>query len=460
MHILMFSMTPLYAGQSMGGAQKQLKKVALYLGEHGHRVTILCTRRHDVTESFRWHENVTIEPVYRFKQPYPEPYATDVYNIAAAIQETGDYLRQADVFYSHDGGLIFPYVYQDIPAVISLRSVLFAETLQSGFLFQGDALILPSQHTADCWIHTAGRFFPALQERIQVIHNGLDWQTYRPVATDDLAERLAVDPEAHDLLLYPHRPEDAKGIRQAIQLMARLVHKYGHGQVRLLVPQWIDTGVSMAVRAYYDALRAEITTHGLQEHIIFHEWIGDADMPAYYSMGSLTLVMGNYVETFGNTPYESLACGTPALVARVAAYRDILRDEYVDLYDYGDVETAARIADGILREKRRTTPATRTWLHENFSQEAMVQAYADIILNAKKQTPLPYQHRAITPQTRFRLAPWCYVCERGVYHDFRGHYADDHTLLRLLAHDKLCMEETDADHLMHWYREGYLVPLY
>ena len=93
-------------------------------------------------DPFKWHENVEILPVLRFKQPYPEPYFTPLYHIANAIRTVGAAIAAADVHYSHDGGLIFPYVYQDKPTVISLRSILFAENLQSALLFQGDEWIL------------------------------------------------------------------------------------------------------------------------------------------------------------------------------------------------------------------------------------------------------------------------------------------------------------------------------
>ncbi|MGB1285484.1 MAG: glycosyltransferase family 4 protein, partial [Aggregatilineales bacterium] len=392
MHIVMFSMTPLYPDKSMGGAQKQLKKVALYLAQQGHDVKILCTRRHDVTEPFRWHENLQILPVYHFKQPYPEPYDTPVYNIAHAIQLTADYLATADVFYSHDGGLIFPYVYQDIPTVTSLRSILFAETLQSAFLFQGDALIVPSKYAADGWEQTVGRFFPEVKNRLHVIHNGLDFEHYRPADYSALADRLGVHPDEHDLILYPHRPDDAKGIRQTIQVAAKLVHKYHLTQIRVLVPQWIDTGVSAAVTEYYQQLRQEIADHDLTGHFIFHEWIDDNDMPAYYSMGRVILAIGRSIENAANTPSESIACGTLPVVANVGAYRDILGESPVPLVPYGDIDTvAARVAD-IIQHKETVSDTTLQWLHENFTQQRMVEAYAEIILNATKRTPMPYEH--------------------------------------------------------------------
>lgn len=456
MKIVMFSMTPLFEHQSMGGAQKQLKKVALHLAEMGHAVTILCTRRPDARHRFTWHPNLEVVPIYRFKQPFPEPYATPVYNIAAAIQDTGDYLAQADVFYSHDGGLIFPYVYQDTPTVVSLRSVVFSETLQSGFLFQGDALIVPSEHARNVWQHTVGRFFPALSERVHVIHNGLDFDIYRPTQPDAILQRIPVDPARHAIALYPHRPEEAKGIRQTIAVADKLVHQHGIDTLRVLLPQWIDTGVSAAVREFYDDLRRDLAQRGLSEHFVFHDWISDALMPDYLSLGDLTFVLGNYVETFGNVPYESIACGTRPLVARVGPYRDMLPDGLVDLVDYGDLDSAAHRAAAILREKRPVSDAAMAWLHGTFAQTQMVAAYADIILNARPLPPMPYRHTPLEPQTRYVAAPWCYATERGVWHDFRGDYSDDPTIVAFYADELVGSPHFDFE---HWYREGYIVPM-
>jgi hypothetical protein len=149
MNILAFSMTPLYPDRVMGGAQKQLYAVVLHLARSGHRVRVVCTRREpDAVQPFQWHPNAEVIPTFRFKQPYPEPYATPIFNIANAIQDLGEFLAEADVFYSHDGGFIFPYVYSTTPTVVSLRSVIFSETLQSAFLFQGDDLILISKSPA------------------------------------------------------------------------------------------------------------------------------------------------------------------------------------------------------------------------------------------------------------------------------------------------------------------------
>ena len=447
-------MTPLFASKSMGGAQKQLKKVALHLAETGHQVTVLCTyRQPDASETFYWHPRAQVLPILRFKQPFPEPYDTPIYNIANAIYDVIDHMQHGDAYYSHDGGLIFPFVHQHKPSTVSLRSVLFSETLQSGFLFNTDALIVPAPYTAQVWQATAGQFYPQLPERIHTILNGLDFERYHPnVFTENLIKRLSLAPEKYRYLLYPHRPDEAKGIRQTILLVEKLVKEYGYTDIRVLIPQWIDTGLAAHVKAYYDGLARDIAERGLTDFLVFHEWIGDDDMSAYFALGSLTLVLGNYVETFGNTPYESLACGTPALVANVGAYRGVIPNAYT--FDYGDTKRAAEMAAHFLQYGDGKKVETLAWLHTHYQQLDMVCHYEQVILETPKQAPLEHKFR---PIIGYQLAPWCYVTSSdAIYHDFLGH-GEFHPQL-IIALEKGLFH---GDPIATTYRtNGWIVPIF
>lgn len=443
MHIVAFSMTPLYPNRVMGGAQKQLYTVVMHLARLGHRVTVLCTRRQpDAVHPFQWHDNATVRPVFRFKQPYPEPYAAPIYDLAAAVQTLSEYLHDADVFYSHDGGFIFPYVHAHVPTVVSLRSVIFSETLQSAFLFQGDDLILISQHQRDTLLQTVGRFFPALQDRTHIIYNGLDFDHFQPTAPLLIPE---ADPKQHAIVLFPHRPEAPKGIYDAIEVAQRLVYTHGIHNLRVLVPRWLESALSPIDRAFYDDLMQRITDKGLQEHFVFHEWVSQRDMPAYYSLGQVTLAIGSYVETFGNVPYESLACGTPAIVSKVGPARELLPDSLMDKIAYGDHDHAAQIAARIIHNNEGTAPDTLRDLRTRFQQPDMAAAYADVILNATKRPPLSYQAApTVTADTHFVLPAWVYRTDDGrLYHDFRAEYQAETTV--------------HADP-MTAYAQGWLVP--
>ena len=461
-NIAVYSMTPLFPDFAMGGGQVQLKKVALHLGELGHRLTILSTQREGSMTPFKWHENVEIQPVLRFKQPYPEPYFTPIYHIANAMRYVGDAIAKADIHYSHDGGLIFPHVYQSKPTVISLRSVIYPETLQHAFLFQGDEWILPSEHTRASYEASVSQFAPEVRHRMHAIHNGYDWDVFRYTPPDKIFEVIPAEIADHPLVLFPHRPDINKGIYEVVQVVQRLVRDMGWADLRLLVPRWLDADSDPLNRAYYDKLRQTINDAGLGENFVFHDWISEALIPQYYSLADVTMCIGNCVETFGNTPFESLGCGTLPIVARVAAYRDLLPDDHIDRVDYGDFDGAAALAHEILSQGRRASSATLNYLKTAFSQEAMVSRFADVILNAVKRPPLHHRLPSLNGETLYKLAPWCYISpKRGIYHDFRACFQMDQELIRL-ANDHpegFRGAALDAESLHAWLDDGYIVPI-
>src|SRR5690606_22218393 len=152
----------------------------------------------------------------------------------------------------------------------------------------------------------------------------------------------------------------------------------------------------------------EIAARGLGDHFIFHQWIPVELLPEYYSLGGVTLALGNFVESFGNAVYESLGCGTPSVVARVSTHRELLPDALIDKVDFGDHDTAAQIAAQILRGRRRTPQPTLGYLHQHFSLKTQLNAYAETILNARVAEPMTFRVAPIEETTRFILPVWCY----------------------------------------------------
>jgi len=460
--IAVFSMTPLFPDFAMGGGQVQLKKVALHLGELGHRLTILSTQREGSMTPFHWHENVEIRPVLRFKQPYPEPYFTPIYHIANAMRYMGEAIADADVHYSHDGGLIFPLVYQSKPTVISLRSIIYPETMQAALLFQGDEWILPSEHTRASYEAAVSPFAPAVRDRMHAIHNGFDWDVFRYRPPADIFEIIPAEIADHPVMLFPHRPDLNKGIYEVVQVAQRLLRDMGWERLRVLVPRWLDAGSDPLNIAYYDQLRRAINAAGLEEVFVFHDWISEALIPEYYSLADVTMCIGNCVETFGNTPFESLGCGTLPIVSRVAAYRDLLPDEHIDRVDYGDIDQAAALAHRILSEGRRTSTATMRYLKAEYSLETMVSRFADVILNAVKKPPLQYRLPVLGADTIYQLAPWCYISPKhGIFHDFQAIYQNDDALIQITSDhpDGFPATAVDGTRLRAWIDDGYVVPV-
>lgn len=465
MKIVMFSINPLFPDRVMGGAPKHLQNIAVCLGRQGHQVEILATRRSPDQESFYWHPNVRVLPKLRFKQPFPQPYAIPAYDTAAGLQAVAEHLEKADRFYMHDGEFLFPYAYRELPTVISLRDNVYPETLLGGFLFNGDALIAISDYSRQFYLSTFGRFFPGLKERTVVIPNGIDWQVFQPTQPVEILERIPVDPDQHTIIVHPHRPESSKGLLETIGVADRLVHRHGIDNLRVLVPRWLDTNLSLELQNYYAEIRIKLQQRGLEEHFIFHEWVPQQLMPQYYSLGGVTLSLGHFVEAFGNAVYESLGCGTPAVVARVSTHRELLPDDLLAKVHYGDLDSAAELAASILHQRQRTAPETIAYLREHYSIEQQLTAYSRVILDTPKLPPLAYQLQQVSDHTSFRLSPWCYAWEGGFFHDFLGHHVAIPELTSLLRRYPAGFTWQQAAQLglprqkvENWYLDGWLVP--
>lgn len=467
MKIVGFSINPLFEDRVIGGSAKHQQNVLTRLGELGHQVTVLCTAHPD-TRPFRWHDNVEVLPLLPFKQPFPQPYEIPAYSLAEIIQTVGEHLAGADRFYMHDGELLIPYIYRGVPTVISLRDNVYPETILGSFLFAADKLIAIAEYSRQVYLHTAGRFLPELAERSITINNGLDFNRFRPgEAGREIRELVGVDLAGRFVVLHPHRPEPNKGLAQTLAVAELLVRRYGCAELLVLVPRWAEEKLSPEVRAFYDSFEAELAARGLREHFAFHPWVPQRLMPDYYRLGQLTLALGSFVEAFGNVPYESLACGTPAIVARVATHRSLLPDELIPKVHYDDNEAAAAAAAAIWREGQGTPPATMAYLRRHFDIEAQLQAYAEAILGARAVGPAPTRVRPIGPQTRYLLPPWCYTWGDGmIFHDFLARHERMPELSALVAAHPEGFDAAQAaalgvsaEDLARWRREGYLTPV-
>jgi glycosyltransferase involved in cell wall biosynthesis len=467
MKIVGFSINPLFEDRVIGGSAKHQRNVLVRLGEMGHDVTVLCTDHPESQQAFRWHDNVEVRPVLGFHQPFPQPYAIPAYRLAAIAQTINEALVDADRFYMHDGELLLPYLYRDVPTVISLRDNVYPETILGSFLFSAHRLVAIAEYSRQVYIHTAGRFLPELEERTVTINNGIDTSLFQPgEVSAQLRDIVDVDPEEHLIVLHPHRPEPSKGMEQTIAVTQLLVERHGMSNVRVLVPRWYDEAISLEVRAYYNEIEQRIADLGLQDNFVFHDWIPQSLMPDYYRLGDLTLVLGSFVEAFGNVAYESLACGTPAIVARVATHRSLLPDDLIDKVHYDDNEHAAQLAADILGERRRTSAATLAFLTKKFDIDTQLDAYATLIEGAQKVGPPRY--RTSTRVERTQLAPWCYNWGGGwVFHDFEARHVWLPELATLAqAHPdgwtraQAAEVGVSAEQWDSWLSDGYVTPVW
>jgi glycosyltransferase involved in cell wall biosynthesis len=237
----------------------------------------------------------------------------------------------------------------------------------------------------------------------------LDTEVFYPTDPAPIYTRFGLNPRDQSIILHPHRPEPGKGLFETIQVVDTLKNAYGFNNIKVLVPQWLDVMNGEAESSFHSQISTELTNRGLSDNFIFHEWVSQSEMAAYYSAGQLTLCLGN-MGSLRNVAYESLICGTPSIAARVGVHRSQLPDDLLTKVDYGDTAAAAAAAAGILQTKTRVGGERLERIRETFSLSRQLETYERIICEAEKRN-IPKLSRC--KQVRTALFCWRHGATRA-----------------------------------------------
>lgn len=465
MKIIIFSINPIFPKLVTGGASKHLYHIARQLGAEGHHVEVLCSSPEESLAPFKWAENVSVSPILPFHLPFPQPYAVVGADLALIVERVAKRLADADRFYIHDGEFLLPDVYAHVPTIISFRDNIYPESVLGSFIGKFDEVICVSPYSADIIRHTVGRFYPDLHNRLHQINNGIDTSVFKPVDPSGLAAELGIDHHQQTILLHPHRPELGKGLPETIQLIHRLVTQAGFDNLKVLVPEWIGSMTSPDDSRFYAEMMRLMENLHVRDYFQFIPWLPPEKMPAFYSLGAVTLCLGNIVEAFGNVAYESLACGTPSVVASVGVHRTLLPDELIAKVPYGDIDAAVSRVTQIVQGGQKVGEETMLYLQENLNFRQQVESYAQVITQCQKREPVSFIWSERPENQRYQLAPWCYLKDDQIYHDFQGRFLTESALTNLLRQEEIVTKPTAFKHGVsplvweNWLDQTYLVPL-
>jgi glycosyltransferase involved in cell wall biosynthesis len=421
-NILAFSINPIITDRVTGGASKHLNRILRHLAEQGNQITLLCAAVAAQPSTFEHSPNILVKAVLPFHLPFPQPYAISPLELTRISRIIQSELEGKDRFYIHDGELLLPGVYSQVPTITSFRDNVYPESIIGTFIGQADEIICVSPYSADVIRYSAGSVLKSLNERIHIVLNGIDPEEFHPADPASIIEFLGLDSSSHRFLLHPHRPELSKGLKNTLDILEILVKRFGHKDLVLLSPNWLPEMTGELENLFKRDILAYIDRLGLTNHVIFHEWLKQDQLASYYSLGLLTFSVGSNPEAFGNVAYESLACGTPSVVARVGTHRTQLPDNLICKTEYDNPDVAALVCDNILRNSIRVTQSKRLNVLSILNIEKQLFWYADIILHANKRKQMQMTTHMIGGGNDYQLAPWCDLTSRGIFNDYSGKY--------------------------------------
>ncbi len=236
-------------------------------------------------------------------------------------------LIHCHTWYTHFGGIMAKLNY-GIPLVITTHSLeplrpWKREQLAGGYDFSlwvektalemADAIIAVSEGTKKDIL----KFFQVPEERIHVIHNGIDLQEFRKVQSQEVLTRYGI-PAGHPYVLFVGRMTRQKGITYLIQALSYLDEEF---PVVLCASSPDTPAMAVEMKEALD----QISAH--RKHIY---WIPDIlDKPSLIELYSHAGVFccPSIYEPFGIINLEAMACEVPVVASAVGGIPEVVVED-------------------------------------------------------------------------------------------------------------------------------------
>lgn len=425
MNTLVLILQTIRPSSNHGGSSKIVKHVCGELAHHGHHVTLLCAATIDNHDAFDLASGVRVRPELPFRQSWQDTWLVPPADLARIIMTTADHAQRADRLLIFDSHFLYPDVLPlRTPIVWSLRDFVYVQALQGSMTFRRDLLIVPSTYVRNAFCDAVGGWLPGIEDRVITIRNGVDLEQYAPRDTSTARQRLGV--QDGPVLLFPHRPEEAKGLERALELCRR----FASGplpNVKLLILRGTDIEIMPEVRRFYVGLERRVEELGLTRNVVFSDWVAPDHMPEVYAAANVTLCIGNIVEASSNTALESVACGTPVVASDIACYREF--PEAIRKVPVHDLEAAERTVLRLLTGlDSLDVVAARQELQHHYSYSAMLNGFRETIETCTVQPPLVPKVRHATVA---KIPTWISMQGNSLYDEYRKTRLVDPTLQEL-----------------------------
>lgn len=259
--------------------------------------------------------------------------------------------------------------------------------------------VAASRAIADAWIALRG----VDPETVQVAHDGIDMEYYRPRSNRDAIRReLGVSANAF-LVMYVGRVDHAKNLERLLEAFALLSRDVPDSNLAI-AGRPVNHESASAGEAYLASLRSHAAALGIEDRV---RWLGARpDVPELLSAADVSALF-TLEEGLGRVTFESLACGVPAIASTRGGAVEILTGEFeryqFDPRDPADAAEKLRSLVGWRERDPRLGERARAHAVANFSLDAKVSQLEIALQRARtagpqRNGPRGEQLRAVFPE--------------------------------------------------------------
>lgn len=369
-----------------GGGAENLVKLAIYLSKKGNEVTVFTRDTPSpISLSFlldhevdvRFIREVPLQCLYFATMPfrvikllYPDIDNIDViHSFIGSFAFGAGLLKMLGVF---DGGIITDIRDIHIHNYESDTKKKLHNKCENALMklscFWSDKVIVHSQFMKEL----ACKLWNLDKNSVEIIPNGIDINRFRIFEKYDDKYDLIWE-NADCRLLYVGRISYRKGIIHLIKAMRDII-KIDRRKVLLLI---VGDGELLG------RCKGLVTKYGLGDNIRFYGQASQDELPLYYNSADYCIVPSLY-EPFGMVPLESLACGTPVIVARNTGLKEIISEDvgifFEKVNSYEISRTLLSVLDNQIALKKEDF---RKYVIKNYNWNNIAPIYEDIYANFK-----------------------------------------------------------------------------
>jgi len=200
------------------------------------------------------------------------------------------------------------------------------------------------------------------EEKIRIIPNGVFVEPVSPEV--NFREKFKINQE---YVLYLGKLTPRKGVEYLVQAISI-------SQRKDLIA--VIAGNDMGIKSRLEKLAERL---GVSERVVFTGLLTSPWKESAYQDALLTVYAGQY-EIFGLVPFESILCGTPAIVADDSGCGEWLKKSGGGwTVPYGDARALAQIIDNFSEEeKAEKVRNAQRWIKENLNWDKIAQQVKEV----------------------------------------------------------------------------------
>ena len=460
MRIAAISVAPIFPNYVIGGSQKILADVTAGLKNSGYDVQVWCTGTSSHDGDFEV-GGVPIHPDLQLRGSFPATHQVSPISLARSAETLRNAAEWADRVYLHADAVYLRYALEGAEIIRSIHDYVYEEALLSTLTLPAAATIAPSDYMKRVIETTVAMTGRKTIERVVAIPNGVHVPDIIPIPA--LPDGISPRGEHDLILLFPHRPIPTKGVAEAIRTAVAVQKIESAKNVRLLIPAYPADSNFDEVAGSTDELMKLASDLGGVDIVELHSWLSTTEMAEYYAAGDVTLCIGSFVESFGLVPVESVANGTPAVCARVGAFRQFADVDGITLVPYGQIDASTQAVLSAAGALEDLIESGRSQISHAYSPYSMIQGYELII----SQTLSDERKIELVADDQLSFAPWCDIQGQEIYDDYtatRLQYPHLVSALKanagLIRSEPLLLSANLDNEVRHAKELGILVPNY